>query len=115
MGLAGLSVAYLGDDAMKRAPIILASVLLAALLLLVGYFGGRRHPPASSAQTGSAMPAAHGGDKKILYWYDTTVPQQHFDKPGTQPMGIQMFPTYDDEELAKNVVSMDQAPESGKE
>ena len=94
---------------MKRAPIILASVLLAALLLLVGYFGGRRHPPASSAQTGSAMPAAHGGDKKILYWYDSMVPQQHFDKPGLSPMGMQMVPKYADEGVAKDVVRIDPA------
>jgi Cu(I)/Ag(I) efflux system membrane fusion protein len=109
MGLAGLFVADLGDDAMKRALMILAGLLLAALLLLVGYFSGRRHPPTSSAQTASAVAAAHGGDKKVLYWYDTMVPQQHFDKPGLSPMGMQMVPKYADEGGAKDVVRIDPA------
>src|SRR3546814_2879148 len=55
------------------------------------------------------MPAAHGGDKKILYWYDTMVPQQHFDKPGLSPMGMQMVPKYADEGVAKDVVRIDPA------
>src|SRR3546814_7410742 len=55
------------------------------------------------------MPAAHGGDKKILYWYDTMVPQQHFDKPGLSPMGMQMVPKYADEGAAKDVVRIDPA------
>src|SRR3546814_11878627 len=55
------------------------------------------------------MPAAHGGDKKILYWYDTMVPQQHFDKQGLSPMGMQMVLKYADEGAAKDVVRIDPA------
>jgi Cu(I)/Ag(I) efflux system membrane fusion protein len=109
MGLAGLFVADLGDDAMKRALIILAGLLLAALLVLSGYFSGRRQLQTSSAQTRSAMPTADGSGKKVLYWYDTMVPQQHFDKPGLSPMGMQMVPKYADEGAAKDVVRIDPA------
>jgi Cu(I)/Ag(I) efflux system membrane fusion protein len=29
-----------------------------------------------------------------LYWYDPMTPQQHFDHPGTSPMGMQLVPKY---------------------
>ncbi len=93
---------------MKRALMMLAGLLLATLLLVVGYVGGRRHPPATLNQTGLA-PVSDGGSKKVLYWYDTMVPQQHFDKPGLSPMGMQMVPKYADEGAAKDVVRIDPA------
>ncbi|ODU67002.1 MAG: efflux transporter periplasmic adaptor subunit, partial [Rhodanobacter sp. SCN 65-17] len=53
-------------------------------------------------------PAAE--DRKVLYWYDTMVPQQHFDHPGLSPMGMQMVPKYADEGSADNgVVHIDPA------
>ncbi len=55
------------------------------------------------------MASAQGGGKKVLYWYDTMVPQQHFDKPGLSPMGMQMVPKYADDGAAKDVVRIDPA------
>lgn len=99
---------------MKRALMILAGLSLAALLLVVGYVGGRRHPQATSTRAGTPLPASDAGGKKILYWYDTMVPQQHFDKPGLSPMGMQMVPKYADERpadegTARDVVRIDPA------
>jgi Cu(I)/Ag(I) efflux system membrane fusion protein len=42
-------------------------------------------------------PAAAGNSGKPLYWYDPMIPTQHFDKPGTSPMGMQMVPKYANE------------------
>ncbi|MFZ0870528.1 MAG: efflux RND transporter periplasmic adaptor subunit [Rhodanobacter sp.] len=82
---------------MKRTLKMFAAALLAAVLLLIGYLAGRDHSPSPSSQTNTAASSPEGGGKKVLYWYDTMVPQQHFDKPGLSPMGMQMVPRYADE------------------
>jgi Cu(I)/Ag(I) efflux system membrane fusion protein len=43
-----------------------------------------------------ASPRATAGAGKVLYWYDPMLPDQHFDKPGLSPMGMQMVPRYAD-------------------
>ncbi|HEY2623247.1 MAG TPA: efflux RND transporter periplasmic adaptor subunit [Dyella sp.] len=45
----------------------------------------------------------------MLYWYDTMVPDQHFDKPGLSPMGMQMVPKYADSAGTKGGVRIDPA------
>lgn len=77
---------------MKRPLLILTVALAAAALLAVGYLGGRRagvEVPAASVPA-----AAASAPRTVLYWYDPMVPQQHFDKPGLSPMGMQMVPKY---------------------
>ena len=68
---------------MKGAPLIIFGfVLVAAVAAGGGYWYAVSHM-ASAKET-----AAPGGDfsgRKILYWYDPMVPQQHFDKPGKSP------------------------------
>ncbi|TCS69440.1 CusB/HlyD membrane fusion family barrel-sandwich protein [Sulfuritortus calidifontis] len=47
---------------------------------------------------GNAPAAAAAGERKILYWYDPMVPDQHFDKPGKSPfMDMELVPKYADE------------------
>lgn len=94
---------------MKRALMMLTAALLAVMLLLIGYFGGRHQAPSSPPQAGTSASAPEAGGKKVLYWYDTMVPHQHFDKPGLSPMGMQMVPKYADEGAAKDVVRIDPA------
>ncbi|MBB1062055.1 efflux RND transporter periplasmic adaptor subunit [Lysobacter spongiae] len=44
------------------------------------------------------MPMASQTERKVLYWYDPMVPDQHFDKPGKSPfMDMQLMPKYADE------------------
>jgi Cu(I)/Ag(I) efflux system membrane fusion protein len=53
----------------------------------------------------AAVPASVSGDKvdpqsgrKVLYWHDPMVPNQHFDKPGKSPfMDMQLQPVYADD------------------
>jgi len=82
---------------MKRALMMFTVAMLAMALLLIGYLGGRGHSPATPSPTRNATSAPESGGKKVLYWYDTMAPQQHFDKPGLSPMGMQMVPKYADE------------------
>ncbi|WIG56411.1 MAG: Copper/silver efflux RND transporter, membrane fusion protein CusB [Rhodanobacteraceae bacterium] len=69
---------------------------VAALVLLVvaggiGYLIARQSAPTASSSTAATSPSS---GKKVLYWYDPMTPQQHFDHPGTSPMGMQMVPKY---------------------
>ncbi|WP_027209631.1 efflux RND transporter periplasmic adaptor subunit [Burkholderia sp. WSM2232] len=82
-------------------------VLAAAALLGAGYVAGNRHAPASvptaTATTDATTAAtgdktASGSGRKVLYWHDPMVPNQHFDKPGKSPfMDMQLEPVYADE------------------
>jgi Cu(I)/Ag(I) efflux system membrane fusion protein len=94
---------------MKRTPVTLIAGLLAVGLLLIGYFAGRHHAPAATSQTSSsaASLAPETGTRKILYWYDTMMPQQHFDKPGLSPMGMEMVPKYADDGGPKDGIQID--------
>jgi Cu(I)/Ag(I) efflux system membrane fusion protein len=43
-------------------------------------------------------PVAKPSERKVLYWYDPMMPDQHFDKPGKSPyMDMQLVPKYADE------------------
>ena len=71
---------------------------VAALVLLVvaggiGYLIARQSAPTASSSAAATSPSPSPG-KKVLYWYDPMTPQQHFDHPGTSPMGMQMVPKY---------------------
>ena len=72
----------------------------AAALLGAGYVAGARHaasaaPAAAAASPGKLDPAT---GRKVLYWHDPMVPNQHFDKPGKSPfMDMQLQPVYADE------------------
>ncbi|MEO7067909.1 MAG: efflux RND transporter periplasmic adaptor subunit [Rhodanobacter sp.] len=91
---------------MKRSLILFAAVLFAVLLLVAGYLGGRRQN-VTTAATKDAPSAATDTTKKVLYWYDTMVPAQHFPNPGKSPMGMEMVPKYADESSAASGVHID--------
>lgn len=90
---------------MKRAPLISGFILVAAVAAGGGYWYAKSGiAPANEA-------AAAGQDssaRKILYWYDPMVPQQHFDKPGKSPfMDMQLVPKYADEAGGEGTVVID--------
>ena len=73
---------------------VVASVAALALLVVaggIGYLIARQSAPPASSST-AAMSQSSG--KKVLYWYDPMTPQQHFDHPGTSPMGMKLEPKY---------------------
>ncbi|MES2226770.1 MAG: efflux RND transporter periplasmic adaptor subunit [Pseudomonadota bacterium] len=81
---------------MKRAQVIVLSLLGAAILVAGSFYAGRR--TSMSGESSMAAPAASGpADKKVLYWHDPMVPGQRFDKPGKSPfMDMQLVPVYAD-------------------
>ena len=90
---------------MKRIGIVIGGLAGAAALLALGYAAGRHFSATPRPEV-----AAQGTQRKVLYWYDTMVPDQHFDHPGLSPMGMQMVPRYaDDDGAGKDVVRIDPA------
>ncbi len=74
--------------------LILSGVLLVALGAGAGWWAARRDMPAATGAS-AAAPAA---ERKVLYWYDPMVPNQHFDQPGKSPfMDMELVPKYADE------------------
>jgi len=65
-----------------------------------GYWFAHRQasPTMTSAPSASPAAPARENDKKVLYWYDPMVPNQHFDQPGKSPfMDMELVPKYADE------------------
>ena len=75
---------------MKRLLLSMGALVVLVIAGAIGYSVARRTP--SVANTATAKP-----ERKVLYWYDPMVPQQHFDHSGLSPMGMQMVPRYANE------------------
>jgi Cu(I)/Ag(I) efflux system membrane fusion protein len=92
---------------MKRATTIVAAAAALSLTAAVAYWLGHRGA-AAPISAGTTPPTGSGTSAKVQYWYDPMVPDQHFDKPGLSPMGMQMVPKYGDENAtAKGQVRID--------
>lgn len=81
----------------KRLLLIIALPVLLLAAFLGGYTLNKKNasPPEAAPAT---APATADKERKILYWHDPMVPQQHFDKPGKSPfMDMQLVPVYADE------------------
>ncbi|MGS0997553.1 efflux RND transporter periplasmic adaptor subunit [Rhodanobacter sp. UC4451_H18] len=89
---------------MKRPWVVFAAIVAAMALLVAGYLGGRRQAATVSTHLPATAPDTAG---KVLYWYDPMVPEQHFDKPGLSPMGMEMVPKYADGSAAAGTVRID--------
>lgn len=83
-----------------------ASVFVAVALLGAGYVIGthRSATDAPMASATAATPSAPADKvdpktgRKVLYWHDPMVPNQHFDKPGPSPfMAMALQPVFADE------------------
>jgi Cu(I)/Ag(I) efflux system membrane fusion protein len=86
----------------SRKQTVIAGVA-GALLLATGLGGGYwlANSPGDGAggdASTTAAATAGEGERKVLYWYDPMVPDQHFDKPGKSPfMDMELVPKYADD------------------
>ncbi|HKZ09155.1 MAG TPA: efflux RND transporter periplasmic adaptor subunit [Rhodanobacteraceae bacterium] len=78
---------------MKRIILAIGGLIVLAAALTGAYWAGTTR---NASQKPSSTPSA-STQRKVLYWYDPMVPEQHFDHPGLSPMGMQMVPKYADE------------------
>jgi Cu(I)/Ag(I) efflux system membrane fusion protein len=86
-------------------------MIVGALLLAgsAGYWIGRRPAPQIAASGGPTASSSSSGSRSVLYWYDPMVPEQHFNKPGLSPMGMQMVPRYAEAADSSGSVQIDAA------
>ncbi|MCX4151657.1 MULTISPECIES: efflux RND transporter periplasmic adaptor subunit [Paraburkholderia] len=78
------------------------AVFAAVVLVGAGYVAGTHGEEMGGASAVAATPSSDKIDpktgRKVLYWHDPMVPNQHFDKPGKSPfMNMQLEPVYADE------------------
>ncbi|MFM0484883.1 efflux RND transporter periplasmic adaptor subunit [Paraburkholderia strydomiana] len=83
-------------------------VFAAAALLGAGYVAGTHRSTMDGESAAAATPSSDRTDpktgRKVLYWHDPMVPNQHFDKPGKSPfMNMQLEPVYADEGGASGI------------
>jgi Cu(I)/Ag(I) efflux system membrane fusion protein len=82
-----------------RFAIIAAVAIIGAVAIGAGgyWLGARRDAPVASEE-----------GRRVLYWYDPMVPDQHFDQPGRSPfMDMALVPRYFDEAPAEAGVRID--------
>ena len=92
---------------MKRWLASFLCILGLLIAVAVGYGWGHRTSTISTAAAGQTpAPAA---SRPVVYWYDPMVPEQHFDKPGLSPMGMEMVPKYADVNDTAGSVRIDPA------
>jgi len=87
---------------MTKQTLVRAVLLACAAVALVGagYVAGARRAASAAPEAAAASPARSDptSGRKVLYWHDPMVPNQHFDKPGKSPfMDMQLQPVYADE------------------
>ena len=81
--------------------------LAAAVIALAA--GGLGYGLASLSREEAPAPAAEGG-RKVLYWYDPMVPQEHYDNPDTlSSMGMKTIPKYAGEVAGGPGIAIDPA------
>jgi Cu(I)/Ag(I) efflux system membrane fusion protein len=91
---------------MSRAPLIVSGFVLVAVVAAGGGYWYAMSRMASTNET--VTPGQDSSGRKILYWFDPMVPQQHFDKPGKSPfMDMQLVPKYADEAGGEGTVVID--------
>jgi Cu(I)/Ag(I) efflux system membrane fusion protein len=78
---------------MTRAQTLIAAGAALVLAVAIGFGVGRLTSHPAVAASAPAQPVS----RKVLYWYDPMVPQQHFPAAGKSPMGMDMVPKYADE------------------
>ncbi len=72
---------------------ILAFVAAIAVLL-AALFGGK---VTAAFQHQHGQQPATSGERKVLFWYDAMSPQNHYNKPGKAPDGMDLVPMYADQ------------------
>src|SRR5574338_1202557 len=79
------------ENRAKKILRIAAVVGVLALIVLVFLSPRLLKTKTTSAQSAHENKSA---ERKILYWYDAMNPQNHYDKPGKAPDGMDLVPKY---------------------
>ena len=85
---------------MKKLWILIGALSLTVMAAIGGYQYARRQGEPGMASAPSKQGQASSA-RKVLYWYDPMVPNQHFDKPGKSPyMDMALVPKYAEEDTS---------------
>src|SRR6516162_9645913 len=84
---------------MKRKSLRIAAVVLAVVVVLGALYGPRVMRWQSSQRSQNNSVAAEG-QRKVLYYYDAMNPQNHYNRPGKAPDGMDLVPQYAGEDAS---------------
>ncbi|HUZ97084.1 MAG TPA: efflux RND transporter periplasmic adaptor subunit [Edaphobacter sp.] len=79
---------------MLRSPKKFIAVVLLIAALGVVYMGATHRWFFGRGATAAVTSASAGGERKVLYWYDSMNPQHHYNQPGKAPDGMDLVPLY---------------------
>ncbi len=87
---------------MSTTKTLFLCAVVAAASAALGFWSAHRHDmaqmPSMTMEVTADTPVTADAEKKVLYWYDPMVPNQHFDEPGKSPfMDMELVPKYADE------------------
>lgn len=95
----------MSEDAKPRVPRIALIAISAVVALAAVGAGGYLLGANQNRMSGGAETE---GGRRVLYWYDPMVPDQHFDAPGRSPfMDMELVPRYADEAPSEAGVRID--------
>jgi len=84
--------------------LMMLAVIAAVALLASGYVAGTWHANTTMTTTTTSSTSEKEPGRKVLYWHDPMMPNQHFDKPGKSPfMNMQLEPVFADEGASSGV------------
>lgn len=81
--------------AQKKNKFLRGLALIAAIAVLFGVFYGGK--VTAAFQHDHSQQQAASGERKVLYWYDAMNHQNHYQKQGKAPDGMDLVPMYADE------------------
>src|SRR6516165_9991769 len=79
----------------RYAALVLAAALIVGILFhsrITRWFVGDRALAAGEVSKATNSPS----ERKVLYWYDAMKPENHYDKPGKAPDGMDLVAKYDE-------------------
>jgi RND family efflux transporter MFP subunit len=88
--------------AQPKNNVVRIAALALSIAVILGFLYGKK---VAAAFQHDHQHSAQNGERKVLYWYDAMNPQNHYDRPGQAPDGMDLVPMYADQAAAAGASS----------
>jgi RND family efflux transporter MFP subunit len=80
--------------AQPKTNVLRITAIALSIAVILGLLYGKK---VAAAFQHDHQHSAQKGERKVLYWYDAMNPQNHYDRPGKAPDGMDLVPMYADQ------------------
>ena len=80
--------------AQPKTNVLRITAIALSIAVILGLLYGKK---VAAAFQHDHQHSAQNGERKVLYWYDAMNPQNHYDRPGKAPDGMDLVPMYADQ------------------